>query len=183
MKLGPSPSWVKPGRSTPTVSCGQSSAPWISLRILSGRTWPPVDLTGESAPENKTFGERLRRLDRMTGRCVARALGGGPEDWPVVVTRLPATHRERLDRLHERSDWVVTIDRNAGLEYFDAPRERPDVFDRFVIDAVPERDDLAALQLVTSTTNLDAVRDLVDEALAAMGLSSSERNSRFWSVS
>lgn len=142
-------------------------------------TWPPIDLTGESAPENKTFGERLRRLDRMTGRCVARALGGGPEDWPVVVTRLPATHRERLDRLHERSDWVVTIDRNAGLEYFDAPRERPDVFDRFVIDAVPERDDLAALQLVTSTTNLDAVRDLVDEALAAMGLSSSERNSRF----
>ena len=69
--------------------------------------------------------------------------------------------------------------RSKGGPKLDAPRERPDVFDRFVIDAVPERDNLAALQLVTSTTNLDAVRDLVDEALAAMGLSSSERNSRF----
>ncbi|WP_204303238.1 hypothetical protein, partial [Stenotrophomonas maltophilia] len=35
------------------------------------------------------------------------------------------------------------------------------------------------MQLVTSTTNLDAVRDLVDEALGDMGLSSSARNSRF----
>src|SRR4029077_10170941 len=52
-------------------------------------------------------------------------------------------------------------------------------YDRFVIDAVPERADLGALQLVTSSSNLDAVRDLVDQALGDMGLSSSERNSRF----
>lgn len=84
-----------------------------------------------------------------------------------------------MDRLHERSEWVVTVDRNAGLEYFDAPREQVDVYERFVIDAVPERADLASLQLVTSTTNLDAVRDLVDRALGEMGLTSSERNSRF----
>ena len=141
--------------------------------------WTAFELTGETAPENRTAGDRLRRLDRVIGRSVARAIGGGPGDWPVLVTRLPSAHRERLDRLHERSDWVITIDRNAGLEYFDAPRDRPDVFERFVIDAVPERADLAALQLVTSTTNLDAVRDLVDEALADMGLSGSERNSRF----
>jgi hypothetical protein len=141
--------------------------------------WTAFEMTGETAPENRTAGDRLRRLDRVVGRAVARSIGGGPADWPVLITRLPAAHRERLDRLHERSDWVITIDRNAGLEYFDAPRDRPDVFERFVIDAVPERADLAALQLVTSTTNLDAVRDLVDEALADMGLSGSERNSRF----
>ena len=73
----------------------------------------------------------------------------------------------------------MTIDRNACLEYFDAPRRLPNVYERFVIDAVPERADLRALQLVTSTSNLDEVRDLVDEALGDMGLSSSERNSRF----
>jgi hypothetical protein len=142
-------------------------------------TWGAPELTGETAPDNRTVGDRLRRLDRAVSRCVARSLGGSSDDWPVLVTRLPIEHRRRLDRLHERSDWVVTVDRNAGLEYFDAPHDRPDVFDRFIIDAVPERADLAALQLVTSTTNLDAVRDLVDEALADMGLSGSERNSRF----
>ena len=55
----------------------------------------------------------------------------------------------------------------------------PDVYEKFVIDAVPERTDLGALQLVTSTSNLDEVRNLVDNALEEMGLSSSERNSRF----
>jgi DNA phosphorothioation-dependent restriction protein DptH len=74
---------------------------------------------------------------------------------------------------------VVTVDRNACLEYFDAPQSLPNVYERFVIDAVPERADLGALQLVTSTANLEEVRDLVDEALGDMGLSSSERNSRF----
>lgn len=142
-------------------------------------TWIPTELNGESAPENRGASDRLRRIDRAAARATARSLGGGAGDWPVLVTRLPAEHRDRLDRLHSRSDWVVTIDRNAGLEYFDSPRERPDVFERFVIDAVPERSDLASVQLVTSTTNLGAIRDLVDEALGDMGLSSSERNSRF----
>ena len=81
--------------------------------------------------------------------------------------------------MHEQSDWVITLDRNAALDYFDSPQESPDAYERFVIDTVPERADLTAIQLVTSTTKLDAVRDLVDEALGDMGLSSSERNSRF----
>jgi hypothetical protein len=81
--------------------------------------------------------------------------------------------------MHAQSDWVITLDRNAALDYFDSPQDSPDAYERFVIDTVPERADLTAVQLVTSTTKLDAVRDLVDEALGDMGLSSSERNSRF----
>lgn len=137
------------------------------------------ELTGEAAPEGRNAGDRVRRLDRAVARATARAVGGPQDHWPVLVTRLPPADRRTIDLLHERSDWVVTVDRNAGMEYFDAPRQRSDVYERFVIDAVPERADLGALQLVTSTTNLDAVRSLVDQALGDMGLSSSERNSRF----
>ena len=145
-------------------------------------TWTvfaPPQVAGESAPDSRAATDRLRRLDAAVARATARGLGGGPGDWPVLATRLPTEARARLDLLHQRSDWVVTIDRNAGLEYFDAPQRLPEVYDRFVIDAVPERADLGSLQLVTSTANLDAVRDLVDQALGDMGLSSSERNSRF----
>ena len=136
-------------------------------------------LEGEKAPDNRSATDRLLRLDTAAARATARFLGGGQSDWPVLVTRLPPASQRWIDRLHERSDWVVTIDRNACLEYFDAPRRLPAVYERFVIDAVPERTNLGALQLVTSTSNLDEVRALVDEALGDMGLSSSERNSRF----
>lgn len=141
--------------------------------------WSPPELSGERAPDGHTLGDRLRKVDAAVAKLTARALGGGVESWPVLVTRLSLDGRHRMDRLHERSDWVVTVDRNAGIEYFDAPRSQSEVYERFVIDAVPERADLGSLQLVTSTTNLDAVRDLVDEALGAMGLSGSARNSRF----
>jgi DNA phosphorothioation-dependent restriction protein DptH len=139
----------------------------------------PHRLEGERAPENRVGTDRLLRLDAALARTTARFLGGEPTDWPVLVTRFPPASQRWIDRLHEHSDWVVTIDRNACLEYFDAPRRLPNVYERFVIDAVPERADLGALQLITSTSNLDEVRDLVDEALGDMGLSSSERNSRF----
>jgi DNA phosphorothioation-dependent restriction protein DptH len=143
-------------------------------------TFPAAELTGESAPESRTAGDRLRRIDRATARATVRALGGNADaDWPVLKTELPPEDRIRLDRLHQYSDWVITIDRNAALDYFDSPRQNPDAYERFVIDTVPQRTDLAAMQLVTSTINLDSVRDLVDEALGDMGLSSSERNSRF----
>ena len=48
-----------------------------------------------------------------------------------------------------------------------------------VIDCVPEREDLGCLQLITSTANLDEVRNLLDAALDQMGLSHSRRNAEF----
>ncbi|WP_246647750.1 ATP-binding protein [Rhizobium laguerreae] len=162
---------------------------WGLLRTLERRSLPDqslewmtyaaAELVGEASPENRTASDRLRRIDRATARATARSLGGSSDDWPVLKTRLSAEDRRKVDRMHEQSDWVVTLDRNAALDYFDSPQDSPDAYERFVIDTVPERSDLTAVQLVTSTTNVDAIRDLVDEALGDMGLSSSERNSRF----
>ncbi len=146
---------------------------------LCWTSYAPPDLVGESAPEAKIAGDRLRRMDRAVARATARALGGSADDWPVLQTHLSTQDRQRLERLHAQSDWVITLDRNAVLDYLDSPRRDAETYERFVIDAVPDRSDLTAMQLVTSTSNLDAVRDLVDQALADMGLSGSERNSRF----
>jgi DNA phosphorothioation-dependent restriction protein DptH len=174
---------------TSTVSDQRPLHAWGLLRPLERRSVPEAELEwmtyaapelgGEASPESRSASDRLRRIDRATARATARALGGSNEDWPVLKTRLSVEDRRRIEKMHEQSDWVVTLDRNAALDYFDSPQQSPDAYERFVIDTVPERSDLTAVQLVTSTSNLDAVRDLVDEALGDMGLSSSERNSRF----
>lgn len=172
-----------------SISDARPLQAWGLLRTLERRavqgqtlewmTYSAPELTGEPAPEGRTASDRLRRVDRAVARATARALGGTSEDWPVLKTRLSIEHQLKIERMHAQSDWVITLDRNAALDYFDSPQASPDAYERFVIDTVPERADLTAVQLVTSTTKLDAVRDLVDEALGDMGLSSSERNSRF----
>jgi hypothetical protein len=45
------------------------------------------------------------------------------------------------------------------------------MYDSYVIDCVPEREDLGCLQLITSTSNLDEIRNLLDRVLELMGLS------------
>jgi hypothetical protein len=39
-----------------------------------------------------------------------------------------------------------------------APRDNWEIYDAYVIDCVPEREDLGCLQLITSTSNLEEVR-------------------------
>lgn len=135
---------------------------------------------GEKHPSTRTgiVTERLNRVHAAVLRSVAKSLGcsGG---WPLLRTELNGEEVETLKTLHRLSDWVVTVDRNAGIEYFDSPRDAATVYETYVIDAVPERDDLGCLQMITSTSHLDEVRGLLDQALAFMGLSSSLKNCTF----
>ena len=97
----------------------------------------------------------------------------------VLKSEISPEKAIELRTLHRLSDWVITLDRNAGMEYFDSPRDNRDIYDAYVIDCVPEREDLGCLQLITSTSNLEEVRRLLDGALDQMGLSHSRRNAEF----
>lgn len=140
--------------------------------------WVNPDQDGEKHPAARILTERLNRVHSAVLRSVAKSLGKA-RGWPLLRTELNYEEVETLKNLHRLSDWVVTVDRNAGIEYFDSPREARTVYDAYVIDAVPERDDLGCLQMITSTSHLDEVRGLLDQALAFMGLSSSLRNCEF----
>jgi hypothetical protein len=96
-----------------------------------------------------------------------------------LKTEISPDKAHSLRELHRLCDWVITLDRNAGIEYFDSPRENKEIYDAYVIDCVPEREDLGCLQLITSTSNLEEVRNLLDGALDQMGLSHSRRNAEF----
>ncbi len=133
---------------------------------------------GEKHPAERGHTERLIRMHRAVLQCVARSLGE-PVGLPRLRTVISPEKEESLHKLHDLVDWVITLDRNAALEYFDSPRDHPEVYDMYVIDCVPEREDLGCLQLITTTTRLAEVRRIVDRALDDLGLSHSRRNAEF----
>jgi DNA phosphorothioation-dependent restriction protein DptH len=133
---------------------------------------------GEKHPSDRTHSERLARMQQVILRCVARNLGSDTSI-PTLTTEISPEKAHSLRELHRLCDWVITLDRNAGIEYFDSPTSNKEIYDAYVIDCVPEREDLGCLQLITSTSNLEEVRNLLDTALDQMGLSQSRRNAEF----
>lgn len=139
----------------------------------------PPNPDGEKHPAGRGFSERIVKAHSAILRTVARQLGGGPDDWPVLMTEVTPDRGDMLTSLHNLCDWVVTVDRHAGIEYFDSPRQLERPYDAYLIDCVPARDDLGFLQLITSTSSIDEIVRLLDTALGEMGLSSSPRNCAF----
>jgi len=154
------------------------SRQYASLPAPVWRSLVPEPTTGEKHPSDRFHTERLARMQQAVQRCVARHIGadGGGV---VLKTEISPDKAHSLRELHRLCDWVITLDRNAGIEYFDSPRDNREIYDAYVIDCVPEREDLGCLQLITSTSNLDEVRKLLDGALDQMGLSHSRRNAEF----
>ena len=168
----------------------------------SWRSVVPQSGGGEKHPSERGHTERLDRLGQRILEAVARHVTKGDSDptshtgwrWPwgvsnttgdakhgapVLRTTIPPEKADNITELHGLCDWVITLDRNAGIEYFDSPQDNRDIYDAYVIDCVPEREDLGCLQLITSTSNIEEVHDLLDDALVRLGLSRTRRNAEF----
>ena len=139
----------------------------------------PAKPEGEKHPVTRVLTERQVLLHNAVLQAVARQLGGTVDDWPVLVTDADAVHAGLLEEMHHLCDWVVTADRNAGIEYFDSPLELPRVYEAYIIDCVPERDDLGFTQLITSTSRLDEIQRLLGRVLQEMGLQPTAQACRF----
>ena len=135
---------------------------------------PPAK-EGEKHPSDRAHTDRLTRLQDTIQRSVARHIGAEGK-LPTLRTEISADKAQTLKTLHRLCDWVITLDRNAGIEYFDSPRENEEIYNAYVIDCVPEREDLGGLQLITSTSHREDVYDLLNRALDPMGLSHSHWN-------
>ena len=169
----------------------RASGPYHAFGLLSfyrrlyesfpSAAWSSVPLPateGEKHPSKRTHTEVLTRLQDLISKAVARYLRLESER-PAIRTEITPERAVDLNNLHRLCDWVITLDRNVGIEYFDSPNQNRDVYRAYVIDCVPERADLGCVQMITSTTNLEEVRNLLDNALDQMSLSRSRRNSEF----
>ena len=88
---------------------------------------------------------------------------------PVVTLGLDVNQRELIYIVHQISDWVFTIDRNMGIEFFDhgGQRDRPD----YLIDYVPGANYQATHNLIISSRSNAELEAMIKPVLEERGLS------------
>jgi hypothetical protein len=103
------------------------------------RTYISFNVEGEKHPAGRKYSDRILELHKVILEKVAINLDGVGNKIPVLETIISPSKEQSLKHLHEISDWVISIDRNAGVEYFDSPKVSQGIYNSYIIDCVPER--------------------------------------------
>ncbi len=124
--------------------------------------------------------EELSDLMSTTSRLMSVALASVsrsqllPNARPVIALSLSADERAMLHQVHEVSDWVLTIDRNLGIEFFDHRHHptRPD----YLIDHSPDMANAMGHRLAITSRSVAELEALLVPILIDYGLPSSGKH-------
>lgn len=101
-------------------------------------------------------------------------------DWGKSCAHLPTIQLELgqqdkyiLSQIHDCSDWVFTIDRNFGIEYFDNPGDANPNLKSYLIDYTPEFMDGVGHRLIVSTGWVNEIEKLIEDGLKKINIPTS----------
>ncbi len=141
-------------------------------------TWLRQPLHGgaqalEDAEELTDLVATMSRLLSVALASVSRSQAL-PNARPAIALSLSAEQRAMLHQVHEVSDWVLTMDRNLGIEFFDHRRHptRPD----YLIDHSPDMANAMGHRLVITSRSVAELEALLVPLLADYGLPSSGKH-------
>lgn len=87
---------------------------------------------------------------------------------PTIQLELDEEQKKIIQRVHTTSDWVVTIDKNFGIEYYDNP------FDPYcqvyLIDYTPDFIADIGHRLIVSTQNITELSNIIKPSLIKFGI-------------
>ncbi|MFH7109548.1 hypothetical protein ACFWXM_16945 [Achromobacter xylosoxidans] len=139
----------------------------------SGTFWNKRPIVGRSlgADNHAACFDLLSSLSRHLcfATSAVAASGASFKAVPVVTLGLDVAQRELIYEVHQISDWVFTIDRNMGIEFFDhgGRKNRPD----YLIDYVPGASSQATHNLIISSRSNDELEAMLKPVLLEHGLS------------
>lgn len=126
-------------------------------------------------PETEASVELLADVSTMLSGMVATVATGNAafELRPIITLSLTTTQRELIHYVHEVSDWVLTIDRNIGIEFFDHgwQDERPE----YLIDYIPGISTGSGHKLITTSRVLLELKSTLQPVLAGHQLNDGNR--------
>ena len=118
----------------------------------------------------------LGELQELISSATATVARSTPESdaRPIIRLELAPTERALINEVHDASDWVFTIDRNMGIEFFDhgGRRDRPDYLIDYTPSTVPEH----GHRLIISSRSLAELEAILRPVLTEYGLDASERH-------
>ncbi len=139
----------------------------------SGTYWKNQPIVGRpfNADNHAACFDLLSSLSRhlcFANSAVATS-GASFKAVPVVTLSLDVAQRELIHEVHQISDWVFTIDRNMGIEFFDhgGRKNRPD----YLIDYVPRASSQTTHNLIISSRSKEELEAMLKPVLLEYGLS------------
>ena len=92
---------------------------------------------------------------------------------PIIRLELDPAERALISEVHDASDWVFTVDRNMGIEFFDhgGRRDRPD----YLIDYTPSAAAVQGHRLIISSRSLAELEAMLRPVLEEYGLDADVR--------
>lgn len=126
--------------------------------------------TASPIPEASEFSFLLARLSETISSVAASIAVGqfGISLRPVSTLVLEADQKALLHKVHEQSDWVFTIDKNLGVEFFDhhPASRRPE----YLIDHSPDLATNIGRRVVITSRSQTEIRVLFERVLQEHGL-------------
>lgn len=141
-------------------------------------TWLRRPLHGAAQPLEgaEALSDLMGGMSRAVSVAVATVARSQylPHARPVVALSLSADERAMLHQVHEVSDWVLTIDRNLGIEFFDHRRHatRPD----YLIDHSPDMANAMSHRLAITSRSVAELESLLVPILGDYGLPNTGRH-------
>lgn len=136
--------------------------------ILWSRSIQPNRSTGldeDDDVEPLLFDLQMRLL-----QAVSVQMGKSNNHVPAIQVLLGPEDQQLIGRIHDISDWVLTVDRNFGVEYFDNPEPVSAYKESYLIDYRPEFLNDVGHRLIVSTERLGEIETLLARSLKNLGL-------------
>lgn len=132
---------------------------WVKgLRPLARRGAPQAEILLQAAV---SVSQRVQ-ASHATGQPVDETLA------PVVALQLDPAGQALLKQVHEVSDWVLTLDRNLGLDYFDSPASAHEA--GYLLDFAPEYLQEDRQRILLTTRSHVELENLVRPIMTRYGL-------------
>ncbi|WP_376796815.1 ATP-binding protein [Thermogemmatispora sp.] len=129
-------------------------------------------------PGGPRYSETLIDLHTTLLKAGGYLLQGETEMQPALQVTLTAELRTLLEKLHQRANWVINLDRFFTLDYYDSPHlpGLEEVARKYVLDYSPEFTEGLGHRMIVTTAWHQEITSMLAQAMEELGFSRLEES-------